>query len=91
MAARGHAATQITLLRRLVEARVSAAVALKAAGDPQAADMQTLGFCNLRAKAADEVTDDRRVQAASKQLDHTALKTTKRHHVRRRAAVSATK
>lgn len=57
--------------------------------------MQTFEFCDLRAKAADEVadnmTDDSGWQATSKQPGHTALKTTKRHRIRPRAEVCATK
>lgn len=56
-----------------------------------AAQIRTFWFYDLRAKAADDVADERGELAASKQLGHTSVHTTKRHYLRRGTKVQATK
>ncbi|WP_272970413.1 tyrosine-type recombinase/integrase [Comamonas terrigena] len=89
---RGGAATKITLRRHFEEARASAAAAaLKEGHDQLATEITAFWFYDLRAKAADDVADDRGEQAASKQLGHASVSTTKRHYLRRGPRVGATK
>lgn len=56
-----------------------------------AQEIEAFWFYNLRAKAAHDVADERGEVAASKPLDHASVQTTKRHYLRRRSKVSATK
>ena len=48
-------------------------------------------FYDLRAKAADDTSDDRGDQAASDLLGHDSVKTTQRHSLRRGKIVAPTK
>lgn len=89
---RGTAVPPVTLRRHFEAAREKAATASEKAGNTQmAADIRAFWFYDLRAKAADDVADERGEQAAAKQLGHTSVSTTKRHYLRRGAKVSATK
>ena len=73
-------------------ARNAAAVGSEQAGNAVlAADIRAFWFYDLRAKAADDVADERGELAASKQLGHTSVQTTKRHYLRRGARIKATK
>jgi len=57
----------------------------------QAADIKAFWFYDLRAKAADDTSDDRGEQAASDLLGHDSVKTTQRHYLRRGKIVAPTK
>jgi integrase len=48
-------------------------------------------FYDLRAKAADDTSDERGEQAASKLLGHESVKTTQRHYLRRGRIAPPTK
>lgn len=48
-------------------------------------------FYDLRAKAADDTSDERGDQAASDLLGHDSVKTTQRHYLRRGKIVDPTK
>jgi integrase len=48
-------------------------------------------FYDLRAKAADDVSDDRGDQAAADLLGHENVRTTQRHYLRRGKQVGPTK
>lgn len=85
----GTAVTEISLRRHFEKARESAALAAPDA--ETAAAIRAFWFYDLRAKAADDVADERGEQAAAKQLGHTSVTTTKRHYLRRGAKVHATK
>ena len=89
---RGTPLTEITLRRRFIAARKNAAAAASASGDQEfASAIEAFWFYDLRAKAADDVAEERGELAASKQLGHTSVQTTKRHYLRRGTKVKATK
>jgi len=54
-------------------------------------EIRSFWFYDLRAKAADDTSDDRGDQAASDLLGHDSVKTTQRHYLRRGKIVSPTK
>jgi integrase len=54
-------------------------------------DIMQFHFYDLRAKAADDTSDERGEQAASDLLGHESIKTTQRHYLRRGKIVSPTK
>lgn len=56
-----------------------------------AKDIMAFWFYDLRAKAADDTSDDRGDQAASDLLGHDSVKTTQRHYLRRGKIVAPTK
>lgn len=56
-----------------------------------AGDIKAFWFYDLRAKAADDTSDDRGDQAASDLLGHDSVKTTQRHYLRRGEIVAPTK
>ncbi|MEM4987658.1 tyrosine-type recombinase/integrase [Collimonas sp. H4R21] len=56
-----------------------------------AADIKAFRFYDLRAKAADDTSDNRGDQAASDLLGHDNIKTTQRHYFRRGKIVEPTK
>ncbi len=88
----GRAMTQVILRKAFEAARAKAANAAKQDGNEElAAAIEAFWFYDLRAKAADDVAEDRGELAASKQLGHTSVQTTKRHYLRRGAKVKATK
>lgn len=65
---------------------------LAAAKQPElAAGITAFWFYDLRAKAADDTSDDRGDQAASDLLGHDSIKTTQRHYLRRGKIVAPTK
>jgi integrase len=64
----------------------------KAAAHPEMADaIVAFQFYDLRAKAADDTSDQRGDQAASHLLGHGNVKTTQRHYLRRGKIVDSTK
>lgn len=73
-------------------ARQAAAEKAEKDGDADLAqEIKAFWFYDLRAKAADDVADERGEVAASKQLGHASVQTTKRHYLRRGSKVNATK
>lgn len=89
---RGTAVPQVTLRRHFEAARSKAAEAAAMSGNESlATEIKAFWFYDLRAKAADDVADQRGEQAASRQLGHTSVSTTKRHYLRRGTKVNATK
>ncbi|NHZ81858.1 tyrosine-type recombinase/integrase [Massilia sp. CCM 8695] len=54
-------------------------------------EIEKFWFYDLRAKAADDTSDDRGDQAASDLLGHDSVKTTQRHYLRRGKIVAPTK
>ncbi|MCY1506359.1 hypothetical protein D9M68_406070 [compost metagenome] len=50
-----------------------------------------LSYCDLRAKAADDTSDQKGDAAAVDLLGHTDIRTTKRHYLRRGKRVAPTK
>lgn len=56
-----------------------------------ASDIKAFWFYDLRAKAADDTSDDRGDQAASDLLGHDSVKTTQRHYLRRGKIVAPTR
>lgn len=83
----GMAMTKQVLRDHFAEAREAAAVTM-----PQLADeIKKMWFYDLRAKAADDVSDDRGDQAAADLLGHTNVSTTQRHYLRRGKKVGPTK
>jgi len=56
-----------------------------------AKEIMEFWFYDLRAKAADDTSDDRGDQAASDLLGHDSVKTTQRHYLRRGKIVAPTK
>jgi integrase len=59
---------------------------------PQLAQaIKAFWFYDLRAKAADDTSDDRGDQAASDLLGHDSVKTTQRHYLRRGKIVTPTR
>lgn len=83
----GKPMTQVMLRKAFESTREEAATA-----NPKLAkDIRAFWFYDLRAKAADDVAEARGEAAASTQLGHTSVRTTKRHYLRRGAKVQATK
>jgi integrase len=76
-----------TLRRHFDAARAKAAEKNPA----EAAEIKAFWFYDLRAKAADDTSDNRGDQAASDLLGHDSIKTTQRHYLRRGKIVSPTK
>jgi integrase len=76
-----------TLRRHFDAARVKSAEK----NPSQAAEIKAFWFYDLRAKAADDTSDDRGDQAASDLLGHDSVKTTQRHYLRRGKIVAPTK
>jgi integrase len=97
----GHKMVTAALLVNLQGKRLTPAVlrnhfdearALAAAKHPaMAADIKAFHFYDLRAKAADDTSDERGDQAASDLLGHDSVKTTHRHYLRRSKIVDPTK
>lgn len=88
----GASVTQITLRRHFEDARDRASKSAADLGNKDfASAIRAFWFYDLRAKAADDVADERGEQAAAKQLGHSSVSTTKRHYLRRGAKVNATK
>jgi integrase len=83
----GKRLTSAVLRNHFDQARTAAAVKHPA----MAADIKTFHFYDLRAKAADDTSDERGLQAASDLLGHDSVKTTKRYYLRRGMIVGATK
>lgn len=83
----GRPLTAPTLRYQFEEARN-----LAAASKPQIAKaIEKFWFYDLRAKAADDTSDERGDQAASDLLGHDSVKTTQRHYLRRGKIVAPTK
>lgn len=83
----GKRLTQAVLRNHFHEARRLAAEA-----NPQMAEaIMAFHFYDLRAKAADDTSDQRGEQAASDLLGHGNLRTTQRHYLRRGKIVDSTK
>lgn len=83
----GKRLTAAVLRNHFDDARTKAAKAV-----PQLAQaIRTFWFYDLRAKAADDTSDDRGDQAASDLLGHDSVKTTQRHYLRRGKIVTPTK
>lgn len=90
--AKGKALSKQMLRDAFEDARAAAAESAEKAGNEKhAADIKAFWFYDLRAKAADDVADERGELAASKQLGHTSVTTTKRHYLRRGPRIQATK
>jgi integrase len=83
----GKRLTASTLRRHFDAARAKAAEK----NPDHAADIKAFWFYDLRAKAADDTSDDRGDQAASDLLGHDSVKTTQRHYLRRGKIVAPTK
>lgn len=83
----GKKMTAAVLRNHFTEARKLAIVANP---DSEQA-IKNFWFYDLRAKAADDTSDIRGVQAASDLLGHDSVKTTKRHYLRRGKVVNPTK
>lgn len=89
---RGKAMSKQMLRDAFEDARASAAEAAeKDRNEELAAQIRAFWFYDLRAKAADDVADERGEIAASKQLGHASVQTTKRHYLRRGPRIQATK
>ena len=56
-----------------------------------AAEIRAFWFYDLRAKAADDMAQTRGEAAASAQLEHTSVRTTKRRYLRQGTKLQATK
>jgi integrase len=83
----GKRLTAAVLRNHFDEARTKAAKAV-----PKLAQaIRAFWFYDLRAKAADDTSDDRGDQAASDLLGHDSVKTTQRHYLRRGKIVTPTK
>lgn len=83
----GKPLTKAVLRKHFVAARAKAAV-----DHPDLADqIKSFWFYDLRAKAADDIADDRSEQEAADLLGHDSVKTTKRHYLRRGKKVGPTK
>lgn len=83
----GKRLTPAVLRNHFDEARTKAAKAV-----PQLAQaIRAFWFYDLRAKAADDTSDDRGDQATSDLLGHDSVKTTQRHYLRRGKIVTPTK
>lgn len=85
--AHGKRMTMPTLRHQFDGARDAAAES-----SPELADeIKSFHFYDLRAKAADDTSDERGDQAASDLLGHESVKTTQRHYFRRGKIVAPTK
>lgn len=83
----GKRLTAAVLRNYFDEARTKTAKAV-----PQLAQaIKAFWLYDLRAKAADDTSDDRGDQAASDLLGHDSVKTTQRHYLRRGKIVTPTK
>jgi integrase len=83
----GKRLTAPALRNQFVPARKAAAIA-----QPElASEIKKFWFYDLRAKAADDTSDQRGEQAASNLLGHENVKTTQRHYLRRGRIVPPTK
>jgi integrase len=83
----GKRLTAAALRNQFVMARKAAAIA-----HPKLASaIEKFRFYDLRAKAADDTSDERGEQAASNLLGHESVKTTQRHYLRRGRIVPPTK
>jgi integrase len=83
----GKRLTSAVLRNHFDQARTAAAVKHPAMAD----DIKKFHFYDLRAKAADDTSDERGDQAASDLLGHDSVKTTQRYYLRRGKIVGATK
>lgn len=83
----GKRMTPAVLRQHFDRARGEAAVATPAL----AKEIRAFWFYDLRAKAADDTSDERGDQAASDLLGHDSVKTTQRHYLRRGKIVDPTK
>ena len=83
----GRKTTQAVLRNHFDDARKAAIDA-----NPEIAkDIKNFWFYDLRAKAADDTSDERGDQAAADLLGHSNVRTTQRHYLRRGKIVSPTK
>lgn len=83
----GKKLTPAVLRKHFEAARTAAAEA-----NPELADqIKAMWFYDLRAKAADDTSDERGDQAASDLLGHETVTTTKRHYLRRGKVVAPVK
>lgn len=83
----GKRLTKAVLRNHFEDARTAAAQA-----NPGIADqIKKFWFYDLRAKAADDTSDERGEQAASDLLGHDSVRTTQRHYLRRGKIVAPTK
>lgn len=83
----GRRLTGPALRYQFDQANAAAALAAPALAD----SLKEFRFYDLRAKAADDTSDDRGEQAASDLLGHDSIKTTQRHYLRRGKIVAPTK
>ncbi|MES2128267.1 MAG: integrase [Pseudomonadota bacterium] len=83
----GRRLTAPALRNQFVNARKAAA----AAHPELAEETQSFWFYDLRAKAADDTSDERGEQAASELLGHVSVRTTQQHYLRRGRIVRSTK
>lgn len=84
--------TGLPMTQRAVESAFKRARLTAAALHPSiAGQIKTMRFYDLRAKAADDVSDDRGEQAAAELLGHESVTTTRRHYLRKGRIVSPTK
>ena len=83
----GKRLTAAVLRNHFDEARSKAAEAMT----QLAQAIRVFWFYDLRAKAADDTSDQRGDQAASDLLGHDSMKTTQRHYLRRGKIVTPTK
>lgn len=84
---RGKRLTQSVLRTNFEDAREAAALAF-----PEMAEaIREFWFYDLRAKAADDTSDERGDQAASDLLGHDSVRTTQKHYLRRGKIVAPTK
>lgn len=83
----GKRLTPAVLRNHFDDARTAAAEKHPALAD----SIKAFHFYDLRAKAADDTSDERGDQAASDLLGHDSVRTTQRHYLRRGKIVGATK
>ncbi len=83
----GKRLTKAVLRSHFVEARLAA----RAKNPDAEAEIKAMWFYDLRAKAADDTSDDRGDQAASDLLGHENVTTTRRHYLRRGKIVAPVK
>ena len=89
---RGMALSKQVLRDAFETAREAAAVKADSAKKPElAAEIRAFWFYDLRAKAADDVAEQRGEQAAADLLGHDTVQTTKDHYLRRGMIVSPSK
>lgn len=82
----------LPLTKQVLRTHFQAARTKAASAHPaMAAEIKEMWFYDLRAKAADDVSDDRGDQAASDLLGHDNITTTRRHYIRRGKRVNPTK